>query len=664
MIFNDFPVNQRPTVCAADTETVTMVDGKIYSDSELLEFFAQRDSTGQILNGQSWAREHCTVRAYAWMISDGLYFAICETMEEFLDFCAFHRIVNIWWYNAPFDFSFFDYQLLTTGWKLGGKKLEIGEFSSLHGKQGQRYKLTIKHFYRDKGRHKRPWEIDMYDFRNIFAGGLAKNLIAFDVRDFNGNPIRKLEMDYQSLTFTPERIAYMRNDTTGLYHLVRTASEFIEAEVSPEYSFLAEDIKILTAGGLAKRGLLDSMYQSGYKWDLLAFHTQHPITPERDADIRYFKLYQGGKTLVNPLYVNKVYNGNIYYYDRNSMYPAEMAKMPDLIGGLMSIRQDKEEYYRNNNYQIIYEIANCNFYVKPGALPIFYDPFTRQYVSEYHSYNYNNRAFWIFDFELQEIAEFYNIDYEINRIYAIKKSENPGISAYVYHWYDKKAQAKRDKNGVLSAFAKLMLNSSYGKLSQNPVIEQSHREIDTEAGFVHLIQDGAETDEKVLLSVIMGAYITAKARCALTGFMREICGSAENTLFHIFYCDTDSVQTDIEYPDADPYTLGGWKLETGKAFNAGKWLAPKTYMLLQLDAQGVPCYTIHSKGVNSKTLSAAIPDGTPPETAFARFAPGLEYQTLCGINVRGGKALLPFFKQLCREDNILPCGDFNFVEGD
>lgn len=664
MIYNDFPAGHRPTVCAADTETITVIDGKIYSDTELLAFFAQRDHSGNILYEQSWAREHCTVTAYAWMLSDGKYFAICETMPEFLDFCALHRIVNIWWYNAPFDFSFFDYQLLTTGWKLGGKKLAMGEFNSLHGKQGQRYKISIKHFYRDKSRHKKPWQIDMYDFRNLFAGGLAQNLKAFDVRDFSGKPIRKLEMQYQSTDFTPERIAYMRNDTAGLYHLVRTASEFIEAELSPEYSFLSDKIKILTAGGLAKRCLLESMYQSGYKWNLIAFHAEHPMTPERDADIRFYKLYQGGKTLVNPRFVNKIYNGNIYYYDRNSMYPAEMAIMPDLTGGLLSIRPDKEDYYRDNNYQIIYEITDCNFYVKQGALPIFYDPFTRQYVNEYRSYNYNNRAFWIFDFELQEIAEFYNIDYAVNRIYAIKKTENPGIAAYVYHWYDQKAQAKKDKNGVLTAFAKLMLNASYGKLAQNPVIEQSHREIDAEGDYVHLIQDGAETDEKTILSVIMGAYITAKARYALTAFMRTLCGNACNTLAHIIYCDTDSVQTDIMYPDADPYTLGGWKLETGKPYNAGKWLAPKTYILLQFDAQDKPCYTIHSKGVNAKTLSAVIPDGTSPAEAFARFAPGLQYQSLCGINVSGGKALLPFFKQLCREDNTIPCGEYTFMEGD
>lgn len=664
MIYNDFPVDHRPTVCAADTETITRIDGKIFTDSELLEFFAQRSPSGEILHGQSWAREHCTVSAYAWMISDGVYFAICETMVEFLDFCALHRIVNIWWYNAPFDFSFFDYQLLTTGWKLGGKKLSIGEYSSLHGRQGQRYKMTICHFYRDSSRHKKLWEISMYDFRNIFAGGLAQNLVAFNVCDYSGNPIRKLEMDYQSTDFTPERIAYMRSDTAGLFHLVRIASEFIEREVSPEYGVMGEKIKILTAGGLAKVALLESMYQSGLKWDLMAFHTQHPMTPERDADIRFYKLYQGGKTLVNPLFVNKVYNGKIYYYDRNSMYPAEMSLMPDLTGGLLSIRPDREQYYRSNDYQIIYELTDCNFYIKQGALPIFYDPFTRQYVTEYHSYNYNNRAFWIFDFELDEIGNFYDIEYTKNRILAIKKTVNPGIAAYVNHWYSQKAKAKKEKNGVLSQFSKLMLNASYGKLAQNPIIEQSHRELDADGGYVHLIQDGAETDEKAILSVVMGAYITAKARCALTTFMRQLCGDAQHTLAHIFYCDTDSVQTDIEYPDADPYTLGGWKLETGKTYDAGKWLAPKTYILLQFDNDGKPCYTIHSKGVSTKTLSAAIPDGTPPDEAFSRFAPGLEYQTLCGINVPGGKALLPFFKQLCREDNITPCGDFQLVEDD
>ena len=39
MIYNDFPADHRPTVCAADTETITRIDGKIYSDTELLAFF-------------------------------------------------------------------------------------------------------------------------------------------------------------------------------------------------------------------------------------------------------------------------------------------------------------------------------------------------------------------------------------------------------------------------------------------------------------------------------------------------------------------------------------------------------------------------------------------------------------------------------------------------
>jgi len=644
-------------VIASDTETHTYIDNKLLTTEEINEEFAKTDLYGNNIHNVTWARKHVRVEAYAWLISDGRYFACLETFQQFVEFCCQHGVKTIWWYNAKFDFGFIDYQLLTTEWTLcdNTKHMRHKQYNSLHGEQGQRYKLTLSYEYkrsgRDVNRHKQIYTFSNYDFMNFFNGGLAKNLEAFNVVDFENNPIRKLEMDYQAEEIDQNAIQYMRNDVDGLYHLVRIASEFLE--VNCGYSLMQENPLIITAGGLAKRVLLRYMYnQDDDRQNVKYFQKIHRMSIELDQQLRHLKLYQGGKTIANTDYLDKWVTSKIYYYDRNSMYPTEMDRMPDLVGGLIKVTPEYVDFYRDHNYQLIYEITDYKFILKDGALPILYDPFIHQYVESMHGIQYNNRTFLMFDFELEEIGEFYDIECDICNVFAIQKIQNDGISQFVRDWYKIKADAKKTKNGVMQAFAKLMLNSSYGKLSQNPSRVVSHREISKETGAVTLIEEDEEADEKSLLSVIMGAYITAKARCSLTAFMRSLCNGAENTRKHIYYCDTDSVQTDIEYKHPDAFKLGGWKLEEGEPFCGGKWLAPKTYTLLMQKASGERYYIIHTKGVATKVLEQYLTKDCTVEDADAIFKKGRLFQTLCGMNVVGGKALLPMQKMLCTPDNV------------
>ncbi|MBQ0154584.1 MAG: hypothetical protein KBS70_07355 [Bacteroidales bacterium] len=665
MVIDEFPIDYKCSVIAADTETHTFIDGELLSTDEIQRIFAEQDVTGSYIHGQSWAREHVSVSAYAWLISDGIYFAWLDTFEEFINFCHQHFVDTVWWYNAKFDFSFIDYEILSSGkWELStSKKLKDHQYSSLHGDQGQRYKLSIcieRKREQISDRHYRSYTTNHYDFANIFGGGLKQLLDSFDVKDYDGNDIRKLEMDYQG-EITDESINYMKNDVFGLYHLIRIASDFLQQETG--YTLLTDKVMILTAGGLAKKVLLRSLYgkedltdtdqiKKEDKMNVSTYQSIHRMSIELDQTLRHKHLYVGGKTIANKDYLNKLVKRNIYYYDRNSMYPSEMAIMPDLIGGLSQIDEKYIDYFKSHGYQIIYELKDYGFHVKDGCLPVMYDFFTSQYVESFIASDYNNRTFMIFDFELEELSNFYDISTNYEAIYVIRKSENPGYKRFIDKWYTKKAESKKAKNGVLSAFSKLMLNSSYGKLSQNPMRHITHREISEETEAVHLVEDGEEiSDEKSLLSVIQGSYITAKARCALMSFMREVCGGAENTREHIFYCDTDSIQTDIEYKYPDAYKLGGWKLEEGRPFTGGKWLAPKTYVLWQ-EIDGKREFVVHSKGVQTKVLSGFFGAHTSDKDIDDIFSPGRSYQTLCGLNVRGGKALLPLEKQLCRVDNL------------
>ena len=112
MIFNDIPKTKKFKWCACDTETHTLIDNVIVSTSEL-NALALNDECGA-----SYFREHATIDTYAWQISIGKYSAICSNMDEFFELFGRHNIGVGWFYNAKFDFSQIDYQILSNDkWK-------------------------------------------------------------------------------------------------------------------------------------------------------------------------------------------------------------------------------------------------------------------------------------------------------------------------------------------------------------------------------------------------------------------------------------------------------------------------------------------------------------------------------------------------------------------
>lgn len=661
MIINTITAKE-VTVVACDTETHTFCDGKLLSERQLKKICKT--------HSQAWLREHITVQTYAWLVSDGYGFAWCENFDEFVELLAGLNCCSAWWYNAKFDFAGIDYQLLTNDWRdHSGQKGRLGDksFSSLHGSQGQRYSLKIARARKDQYRNTRAHTVNHYDFCNIFGGGLKKCLESFKVVDYEGTPIRKLEMDYQG-EIDENAIAYMKNDVMGLFHLVRIASEWLESNLG--YSLMGERPDVMTAGGLAKKMLLRFMYDEDDKTNVELFQREHPMDAKLDAFLREKHLYAGALTNVNPNYANtlvvsksfeyrfrnyngrkRVIDGKLYYYDVNSEYPAQMHDMPDLVGRLVKIDECDEEFYRKNDFQIIYEITNYVFEKKYKKAQVFYDRSMRIFTD----YSEGTEPVMYFDFELDEIANFYEMQYDVKQVYAIKKKNNPKYREFVDFFYKLKTDGKKRGDDVGVNFAKLMLNSAYGKLSENPMKDKTHREINDETGAVHLVEDGQEVDEKGILSVLQGALVTAMGRCCLMRYIRKIGG--ENSEDTIIYWDTDSVTGLNEYPDADPYTLGKMKLEG--VFECGKWLAPKTYFLTDSKNE----MTVHSKGINTKEIKKNLQSLTIAKR-YEKFAVGAQFQSLTGMNVRGGKALLNLTKNLCVEDNFVATNYENLIRGE
>lgn len=644
MKYNDFESFKKIKWLAGDTETYTFIDNVKVSEPELIRLGKSKP--------QSWFREHCSVRAYAWLLSDGVHFAWLESLDEFVDFCCEHGVKTIWWYNAKFDFAIFDYALLSQGWKREEDTEDRDKtFSSLHNDMGARYSLKLRREYKGRtrkgDRHKRIHTFTNYDFCNLFSGGLARCLESFNVVDFENNPVRKLEMDYQGendVTNT-QALQYMKNDVIGLYHLVRIADSWLIEHCG--YQLTGTKPDVITAGGLAKRQLLESLYNStDKKENLKAFQREHKVDLAIDKCVRKHHLYRGGLTFVNPYKQGRSINQKIYKYDINSMYPAQMNTMPDLIGRPRSMSVEQFKKMRNKeNYQIILEIDYMVGKLKQNMLGLWYDPNIKKFTESIHMTE-DDGSIFIFLEEFNEYKNYwYDIEYNVKRVIVQKKRTIKGYSNFVQKFYKMKADGKAEKDKVKTAFAKLLLNSSYGKLSERCVRLKTHREL-TEQDYVHMVADEYEEDETSIMSVIQGALVTSMARVSLLKYIREICGNVKQNLV---YVDTDSVHSLVKYENTDDFELGKMKQEAIADY--GRYLAPKTYIDGFLTSKGYE-FEVHTKGVPTYIVKRFI-DYKPIEQVEKIFNVGSRFMCLAGMNVSGGKALIPIPKMICKPDNCI-----------
>ena len=327
---------------SADTETKLYLNGKLLTEQEAYELY--RD------NGQAYFKTHVEVRAYAFTMSTGKGFACFLNIEDFLTACALLNVKTVYWYNARFDFSIFDYYFLTHEWKdatfriaeNNGRYQHLADktYTSLNGEFGQRYQMQVWKSYTNRNSKSVVHKFKMVDICNISGGGLAKNLKDWDIKDENGNDIRKLEMDYVESSFEND-MPYMVADVKGLYYLAETINRSL-MEIT-EFSLLDGDY--ITAGGLAIKTLLKFMYGSkDIRVNRKAFRQDFPMKAEGDKVLRDSHLYLGGKCLVNP-YKRGVLQQTVYKYDVNSMYPAQMRAMRYPYGRPLY----SKEYYHNDS---------------------------------------------------------------------------------------------------------------------------------------------------------------------------------------------------------------------------------------------------------------------------------------------------------------------------
>lgn len=647
---------------AFDTETFAFIDGVKVSNEELVKKCLSMTPKEK--------RKRITTNVWCWQVYDEINgFFMTNDFDTWLIYQAQCRYKFGWCYNAKFDFSQIDYKILTNPkWKRkekatrneGYNRGQPWAFESLHNDMGTRYAYKLWIPYKNVNRHEYVHAVEYRDFMNIFAGGLARMLKSLDVRDNEGNTVRKLEMDYQGVdvdNLKQSEIEYCANDVKGLYFGVKQYNQMIEEQSNGERHIFGEKTNVMTAGGFAKAELLRSLYpELSPKKRIKQYQREHPITPEQDKYLRNNHLYRGGICLVNPKYQGKLLTGRtMYRYDVNSEYPFAMANIRDLVGKPDKMKFDEWlKFQKKEQYECVYILKSVHGYLKKGYVPVWYNPFTRDYVKNIDEHE----THLMFEREFNELCKWYDLDFDCDTVLIFKRGDY-AYKPFIDENYKLKAQAKRENNVALSNVVKLKLNSSYGKLAERVERVTGIYEINEETGAVHFVATGTENDTGGIMNVAIGALVTATARVWILSHIREIC--QEEKIEDLFvYIDTDSIHGFGYYDKADAYTLGGFKLEA--ECKAVKYLCPKTYFDIEgltgdyiVVIDGKPQIEMHTKGINITSVSndfakQITSNGLPLKYVNNRFDYAQSFNVLCAMNVRGGKVLIPTEKFLAREE--------------
>ena len=667
---HDYAKPSKGCTFAFDTETQVYFDGKLIDTKKLArKIITMKDDE---------KRRRISNITWAWQAYDEVNgFFMTNDFETWLTYCCACGFKFGHCYNSTFDFAQIDYEILANGkdkWKPhehvekgSGKGYNKGQpytYESVHNDMGARYAYKLWFPYRNADRHIYVHAVELHDFMKLLVGGLKRVLEDLDVRDNDGQPIRKLTMEYQAVdteNLTQEEIDYCAVDVKGLYFAVKKFNAEIERQSNGESHIFGEATNVMTAGGFAKRELLRSLYPNVQpRYRLERYQRQHPITPEQDDFLRKNYLYRGGISYVNPRYKGMLLTASkmgepMRRYDVNSEYPYAMSQIRDLIG--QPFKKTYEEYLRMPNkddYEAVLVLQSVSGIVKKGFLGFWYDPFKRDFVDVIDEQGRH----LIFEREFQELLKWYDeVEYDIEYVILWQRGER-SYAAFVNENYALKAQAKRDKNATLQACTKLKLNSSYGKLSERLERVKGHYELNEETGAIHFVADETETESKSAMNVAVGALVTAYARVYILSKIREVCGNEISKRF--VYIDTDSIHAFADYPKADAYALGGLKLEA--TCEAVKYILPKTYVDIErINKDGTiefKALELHSKGVSIAAVVAALKKkqkgkkhGLPTLSLIdAKIAYGQKYLVLCAMNVKGGKVLLPVEKYLATND--------------
>lgn len=524
----------------------------------------------------TWEKDKTRVWAYAICEIDNLEnIIIGNNIESFMKFCENEKNPLINFHNLKFDGEFIIYYLLKNGYKHITKNDErvSRTFKTLISDLGMFYQIEV--YFEVNGKN-----IKKVTFRD------SLKVLPFSVDDLAKTfhlSISKLELDYNK----PRRIGHI---------LTKEERDYIKNDVL----IVATALKILYDAGM-KKMTIGSNAVSNYK-SILGCKFDHyfkELDKRLDSDLR--QSYRGGFTYLNPLYKNKDVSSGITL-DVNSLYPYVMHDKPMPFDYPIFF---EGKYVDDKIYNLYIQKITCSFKIKKNKIPMIQIKHGLYKDNEYLTTSKNSEGEDIVSLTLTNVdLKLFFEQYEVSDLKYVCgwkfKSITGLFSKYIDYWTDIKIKSTIEKNYGMRTFAKLMLNSLYGKFATT---------LETRSKIPYLEDDIvkyylSDLEDKKGMYIPVGAFITSYAReitirtsQAITDYSLEKYG----TDLYI-YSDTDSISTLLpidevsKFCNIDSVKLGFWKHEN--TFTRAKFIRQKTYLKeiegkVEITCAGMPkeCYS-------------------------------------------------------------------------
>lgn len=408
----------------------------------------------------------------------------------------------------------------------------------------------------------------LQDSYHLLMGGLGRLS-----RDFLDSDEAKMEPKHFDVTSLPEDIEdmsdrgreemleYLHRDCTSLRGVLdkftNIVLELTDGSCPPQY----------TAGST-------TMY--AYRTAFMSGEEVSYLPPDGEAEPHFREAYYGGRTEV---FRQKAKADNLYHYDVNSLYPHAYTNFKLPCGPIdrleneeaqeVLIRPDRDQY--GGVVKIEATVPDVDVPVLPASIET--DDGYQKVV-----FPTGDIEGWYMVSEVR-YAQSVGALTDVNVLDAYVSRLGRPFENYGSALYQQKREINSDEKPAKYFAVKLLLNSFYGKFGMErdqTSITQVRPDGELE-GLVpinaelegHRIYEEPTESRSPYIIPRIAAAITARARIEMhKWFMR-----AKEQGGKVWYCDTDSIVTNVELPEGEDLGEMDKEAELGEAY----FLRPKTY---------------------------------------------------------------------------------------
>lgn len=415
------------------------------------------------------------------------------------------------------------------------------------------------------------------------------------------------DWDAMSSAFRDDMMEYLENDCRVLRAVLGEFTDIItdlsDGRVGPQ----------LTIGSTTL-----SVYQTSF-FDTDAVTKIRPSFEGSDDDVEGYvrEAYTGGRTEVFGQYADPA-NGPFMHYDVSSLFPYCYTEFDLPVGNPSYQDEPNPDIVLTDEWDhmggAVYVEGHVPDDVDIPVLPVRITPENANAAKTI--FPTGDVSGWWMLREVRYAVRNGYLELDADGVGAAVLARNePQFEAYGNHLYGLKSSIDSDENPGKYNVVKFLLNSFYGKFAldrnQSNIHRKDPEELAADPTGMRKVGNTRETQDRLFDKGVVSeddtamspyilprisAAITAQARIVMHQYFRMVQAEGGN----VYYCDTDSIVTDVELPttNPDPETfdaipeamlddeLGCMDLETVAA--EGYFLRPKTYGELH-DGDLCPC---------------------------------------------------------------------------